>query len=99
MLDKDYLRKTVGISIADFDDELSELELAAMKKLELSGICKNKIVKTDSLIVQTVRAYIKAYFRNTPDDIAEKYQTVFEENKNFMRSTKEYTEESESDNG
>ena len=99
MLDKDYLRKTVGISITDFDDELSELELAAMKKLELSGICKNKIVKTDSLIVQTVRAYIKAYFRNTPDDIAEKYQTVFEENKNFMRSTKEYTEESESDNG
>lgn len=95
MLDIEYLRKTVGVTIADFDSDLNELEAAAITKLKLSGICESKIIKTDNLIVQTIRAYVKAGYRNTDKEIAERYKYIFEENKNFMRSTREYTEEQE----
>lgn len=87
------IRKYVGLTIEEFDDDLIMLGNTAIKKLLLTGILESKITKEDSIIINTILAYVKANFRNTPDDVAERYKSLYEENKNFMRSTKEYTEE------
>lgn len=87
------MRKYVGLTVEDFDDDLIMLGNTAIKKLLLTGILESKIVKEDSMIVNTILAYIKANFRNTPNDVAERYKNLYEENKNFMRSTIEYTKE------
>lgn len=98
ILDINRIRKSVGLEIKDFDEELQELELAAINKLVLSGIKPSKISKEDTLITTTILAYIKSQFRFSDKDVALRFQDVFEENKNFMRSTSEYTlESSESD--
>lgn len=89
------LRKCVGLTISEFDEDLKSLRGAAIKKLELSGIVISKIKKEDSLIVETIKAYVRGNYRYTKQDIAEKFLAVFEENKNFMSSTKEYTQESQ----
>ena len=92
LIEIEQLRKCVGLNISEFDDDLKMLGNTAIKKLQLSGILSSKIVKDDSIIINTILAYVKASFRNTPTDVAERYKLLFEENKNFMRSTKEYTE-------
>lgn len=88
------LRDAVGLTIPDFDTELKQLESSAIKQLELCGISPFKIIKDDNFIVTTILAYVKANFRFTDKDIALRFQDVFEKNKNFMRSTIEYTSES-----
>lgn len=99
VLDDDTLRKSVGLKIKEFDEELKGLELTAIKKLELSGIHSSKIQKEDSYIVTTILAYVKGNFRFTEANLAIRFQQVFEDNKNFMRSTIEYTQESSDKNG
>ncbi len=99
ILDEATLRKSVGLKINEFDEELKGLELSAIKKLRLSGIHSSKIKKDDSYIVTTILAYIKGNFRFTEANLAIRFQQVFEDNKNFMRSTKEYTQESGDKNG
>lgn len=99
VLDDDTLRKSVGLKIKEFDEELKGLELTAIKKLELSGIHSSKIQKDDSYIVTTILAYVKGNFRFTEANLAIRFQQVFEDNKNFMRSTIEYTQESSDENG
>ena len=94
ILTKEFVRKSVGLTIEDFDDELEHLELAAIEKLIISGILPSKIVNEDKYIETTILAYIKANFRFTEANLATRYQEVFESNKNFMRSTTEYTTES-----
>lgn len=93
IISKDELRKSVGLTIQDFDDELEQLELAGISKLVLSGILPSKIKIEDKLITTTILTYVKANFRFTEANLAERYHQVFEENKNFMRSTSEYTTE------
>lgn len=93
------LRKSVGLTIEDFDEELKELESTAIKKINLAGIHASKIKKEDSYITTTILAYVKANFRFTDAETATRFMQVFEENKNYMRSTKEYTEESSEQNG
>ena len=93
IISKDELRKSAGLTIQDFDDELEQLELAGISKLVLSGILPSKIKAEDKLITTTILTYVKANFRFTEANLAERYQQVFEENKNFMRSTSEYTTE------
>lgn len=85
------LRDAVGLTITDFDNELKQLEASAIKQLELCGISTSKIIKDDNFIVTTIISYVKANFRFTDKDIALRFQDVFEKNKNFMRSTTEYT--------
>lgn len=87
------LRKCVGLTISEFDEDLKSLRNAAIKKIKLSGIVASKIKKEDSLIVETIKAYVRGNYRYTKQDIATKFLAVFEENKNFMRSTQEYTQE------
>lgn len=98
IIDEVTLRKSVGLKIDEFDNELKELELTAIKKLKLSGIQSSKITKDDSYIVTTILAYIKGNFRFTEANLALRFQQVFEENKNFMRSTIEYTRKESSEN-
>ena len=97
-LEIDKLRKSVGLKIEQFDEELQTLEATAIKKLKLSGIHSSKIKKEDSYIVSTILAYVKGNFRFTDMNTAIRFQEIFEENKNFMRSTKEYTQESSENN-
>lgn len=92
LIETKNIRKYVGIIIDEFDDELILLGNTAIKKLIMSGILSSKINSNDSVINNTILAYIKANFRNTQANIADRYKSVFEENKDFMRSTKEYTE-------
>lgn len=98
-LNIEKLRKSVGLKIENFDDELKTLEATAIKKMQLSGIHPSKIKKEDSYIVSTILAYVKGNFRFTDSNIAIRFQEIFEENKNFMRSTAEYTQESSEQNG
>ena len=95
ILEISKIRKSVGLEIEEFDEELRQLEQAAIKKLELSGILPSKITLEDNLICSTILADIKSQFRFSDKDIAMRFQEVFEENKNFMCSTKEYTEKGE----
>lgn len=99
ILDNTTLRKSVGLKIEEFDNELKDLEITAIKKMKLSGILASKIKKEDSYIVTTILAYVKGNFRFTDANLAIRFQQVFEENKNFMRSTAEYTQESSDSNG
>mgnify|MGYP001139679351 CR=1 FL=1 len=90
ILEISKIRKSVGLEIEEFDEELRQLEQAAIKKL-----LPSKITLEDNLICSTILAYIKSQFRFSDKDIAMRFQEVFEENKNFMCSTKEYTEKGE----
>ena len=87
------LRKSVGLTIDEFDDELKELGNSAIKKLILSGIHYSRIIAEDDYIKQTIVAYIRANYRYTDPNIANENKTIFEENKNFMSCTTEYTTE------
>lgn len=87
------LRKSVGLTIDEFDDELKGLGNSAIKKLILSGIHSSRIKKNDDYIKQTIVAYIRANYRYTEPNIANENKIIFEENKNFMSSTTEYTTE------
>lgn len=99
IMTNEELRKTVGLTIEDFDEELKILGNTAIKKLVLSaGVSKDKIVKEDSYIKQTIMAYIRGNFRYTDPNIAEENRSIFEENKNFMSLLNDYTSESEEEN-
>lgn len=87
------LRKSVGLTIDEFDDELKGLGNSAIKKLILSGIHSSRIKGNDDYIKQTIVAYIRANYRYTEPNIANENKIIFEENKNFMSSTTEYTTE------
>lgn len=93
------LRKCVGLTTNDFDEDLKNIGDSAIRKLQMSGILSSKIKKEDSLIVQTIKAYIRGSYRYTKSDVAQNFLNVFEQNKNFMRSTKEYTEKEVTSNG
>lgn len=89
----EQLRKIVGLTIDEFDDELKRLGNAAIKKLILSGVNSSKIKQGDSYLEQTITAYIRANYRYTESKIAQENRQIFEENKNFMSSLSEYTTE------
>lgn len=98
ILEVTELRNSVGITINEFDSELKQLEASAIKQLKLCGISHKKIKKEDSFIVTTILSYVKANFRFTDKEIALRFQDIFEKNKNYMRSTIEYTTESSEEN-
>ena len=98
IMTNEELRKIVGMTIEDFDDELKTIGNAAIKKLVLSGIKEEKFSKEDSYIKQTIMAYIRGNFRYTDPAIAEENRNIFEENKNFMSLMSEYTSEEVKEN-
>ena len=93
ILKNEELRKIVGLTIDEFDDELRRLGNAAIKKMILSGVNSSKIKTKDPYIEQTISAYIRGNYRYTDKDIAQENRLIFEENKNFMSSLSEYTTE------
>lgn len=98
IMTNEELRKIVGLTIEDFDEELKMLGNAAIKKLVLSGVLQEKIKKEDSYIKQTITTYIRGNFRYTDADIAEENRLIFEENKNFMSLMNEYTSNNSKEN-
>ena len=93
IINLENLRKSVGLTIDEFDDELKGLGNSAIKKLILSGVHSSRIRKKDDYIKQTIIAYIRANYRYTDPNIANENKIIFEENKNFMSCTTEYTTE------
>ena len=76
MIDVNELRKRVGLSNDSFDEELQEVEKAAIDDLKMSGIHEANIVASDSVICQAITAYVRANFRNNKQ--SEKYQKAYE---------------------
>lgn len=65
ILEVDELRKRIGLSNKNFDDELKETELSAILDLKLAGIHENNIVASDPLICQAITAYVRAKDRKS----------------------------------
>ena len=59
MIEVSELRKRVGLSNTSFDEELKEVESAAIDDLIMSGINKANIVASDSTVCQAITAYMK----------------------------------------
>lgn len=88
MIDVEELRKRVGLSNTKFDEELKEVELAAIDDLKMSGIHAGNIVASDSTICQAITAYVRANFRN--DKQSEKYQKSYERLRYKMSVSSKY---------
>lgn len=88
MIEVDELRKRIGLSNKSFDNELKEVEQAAIDDLIMSGIHKSRIVASDSTVCQAITAYVRANFRN--DKQSEKYQKVYERLRHKMSVTSKY---------
>lgn len=76
MMDVAELRKRVGLSNTNFDEELKEVELAAIDDLKMSGIHESNIVASDPVVCQAITAYVRANFRNNTS--SDKYQKSYE---------------------
>lgn len=87
MLEK--VKLALPIKSDAYNDDISQLISACKIDLGLAGI--NKIYDTDSLTVQAVIFYCKAYFRAT-DTTSERYKKAYENLKNAMALSGEYTE-------
>ncbi len=89
MMDVEELRKRVGLSNTNFDEELKEVEKAAIDDLIMSGIKKGNIVASDSTICQAITAYVRANFRNNAS--SDKYQKAYERLRYKMSVSSKYT--------
>ena len=89
MMDVEELRKRVGLSNTNFDEELKEVENAAIDDLVMSGIKKGNIVASDSTICQAITAYVRANFRNNAS--SDKYQKAYERLRYKMSVSSKYT--------
>lgn len=85
------LRKRVGLSNEQFDEELKEVQNAAINDLELSGIKKSAIVASDPTICQAITAYVRANFRI--NEKSEKFERAYEKLRHKMSVSKKYKKE------
>ena len=83
------LRKRVGLSNSQFDEELIETQNAAINDLKLSGIKEEAIVASDPTVCQAVTAYVRANFRI--NEKSEKFERAYEKLRHKMSVSKNYT--------
>ena len=88
MMNIEELRKRVGLSNTNFDEELREVELAAIEDLKISGIHEGNIVASDPVVCQAITAYVRANFRNNKQ--SEKYQKTYERIRHKMSVSSSY---------
>lgn len=88
MIDVEELRKRVGLSNSSFDEELKEVELAAIEDLKMSGIHESNIVASNTLVCQAITAYVRANFRNNKQ--SDKYQKSYERLRYKMSVSSKY---------
>lgn len=86
MLEK--VKAVLGITVEDYDDELSDLIDAAMADLGLVGITQNEDTD-DPLIIRAINAYCKCYF-GSPDDY-DRMLTAYEQLKSQLMMSTGYT--------
>lgn len=79
------VKLAMGISTNAFDVELNALINACKTELRLAGVVS---AEDESLFVQAIIFYCKAYFRN--DDRSERYQKAFEKVRDAMSLAGEY---------
>lgn len=79
------VKLAMGISTNAFDVELTALIDACKTELRLAGVVSTE---DDSLFMQAIIFYCKAYFRN--DDRSERYQKAFEKVRDAMSLAGEY---------
>ncbi len=88
MINVEELRKRVGLSNASFDEELKEVELAAIEDLKMSGIHEGNIVASNPVVCQAITAYVRANFRNNKQ--SDKYQKSYERLRYKMSVSSKY---------
>lgn len=88
MIDVEELRKRVGLSNSSFDEELKEVELAAIEDLKMSGIHESNIVASNTVACQAITAYVRANFRNNKQ--SDKYQKSYERLRYKMSVSSKY---------
>lgn len=88
MIDVEELRKRVGLSNPNFDEELKEVELAAIEDLKMSGIHESNIVASNPVVCQAITAYVRANFRNNKQ--SDKYQKSYERLRHKMSVSSKY---------
>jgi len=88
MLNK--VKLALRINNTAYDSEIEGLISACKRELELAGIASSNIKDTDSMIIQAVTLYCKAYFGLGNSD-SEKYMKAYEHLKSFLSLT--YNEE------
>ena len=88
MIDVEELRKRVGLSNSSFDEELKEVELAAIEDLKMSGIHESNIVASNTVVCQAITAYVRANFRNNKQ--SDKYQKSYERLRYKMSVSSKY---------
>lgn len=72
------------------DDILDNIE-AAKADMKLCGICENKIVNTDPLILRAVKTFCKAEF-STDDKESDRYRNAYEKLRDHLSLSIEYTD-------
>lgn len=77
------------ISGVTYDDEITDLILAAQSDLQLSGLLGEKIIVTDALIKRAVTLYCKANFGYNNSD-ADRLQKSYDMLKNHMSLSLDY---------
>ena len=88
MIDLEEFRKRVGLSNSSFDEELKEVELAAIEDLKMSGIHESNIVASNTVVCQAITAYVRANFRNNKQ--SDKYQKSYERLRYKMSVSSKY---------
>ena len=88
MIDVEELRKRVGLSNSSFDEELKEVDLAAIEDLKMSGIHESNIVASNTVVCQAITAYVRANFRNNKQ--SDKYQKSYERLRYKMSVSSKY---------
>ena len=87
MLDK--VKAMLGITIEDYDGELTDLINAAMADLGLAGVIKNEDIE-DPLIIRAINTFCRLNF-GAPDDY-DRLLTSYEQQKSQLMMATGYTD-------
>ena len=84
------IRQRLRLTTDDFDNEITDLIIAARADLALGGVVEEKANdETDPLILKAVETYVKAEFGLDNDD-AERYRASYKEQRNGLTLSDKY---------
>lgn len=84
------IKDELGIDDDDSNSMVQDLIDAAKADLILSGVHKDKVIETDSLIKRAIILYCKANYRYDP--FTERYQELYISLKHHLTLSQEYIE-------
>ena len=86
------VRLALGITVEDFDSEISDLIQAALSDLDTNGVLATDM-QSDPLILQAVKTYCRAHFHSPAD--YDKLLSAYEEQKGHLMNCSRYTDYTE----